>query len=144
MQSLRNTAIYGLYPLLSPKQRRQVCPWLMTTKQVHGTNYPCILVCFSIAVIKTITKSNMGRRGLICLKIQVVVYWKKPRQEHKAGIQKKELQQRSWRNTAYWPFPLWIAQMVSLYNPPSPALGMISPMVGWTFPHQPLIKKMSS
>lgn len=87
-------------------------------------------------------QKQYGKERVYLLKNAGCGLLKKPRQEHKAGIQKEK--QRLWRNTAYWLFSLWIAQMISLNNPRHPALGMTLPMVGSIFSHQPLFKKISS
>lgn len=64
----------------------------------------CLLVRFLLAVINTMTRSRLGRKGFILLAV-AVHHRGKPRQEVK-----QELMQRPWRNAAFYLAPLRFAQ----------------------------------
>lgn len=110
---------------LTRKSRGQVYLWLMKTEQSGkaigkkskaGAGDKRPQVCVSIAVIEDHHQQPHGEERVYLASISKSIYGR----------------QRPWRNTAYWLFPLWLAQMASLSNPGPPAPGMKPPM--WAGP----------
>lgn len=82
----------------------------------HLVSFP-VMICFSVAVLNTTTKSNLGRRGFIsCYSSQLTV--------RKSG---QELKQSPWRSAVDWLASLWSAWLPFLHSSGLPAQG-------WPYP----------
>jgi hypothetical protein len=78
----------------------------------------------SIVVKKTMTKSDLERKGFVWLTIKVYCSGKMRQESSRAGSWRQKLKQRPWRRAAYW---LALHSLLAfLYNggPPTPGLAL--------------------
>jgi hypothetical protein len=81
-----------------------------TPQFIVAFTYRCSLHFLSIAVIKTMTKSNLERRGFMCVTHLNLCLSQK---EAKAGFWRQKLMQRPQGNAAYWLVPSGLLGLLS-------------------------------